>query len=244
MNKIVKVGPSDRSITKDIVFGHVMKNKENCLELLQSILPQLNLTSVEDVTAQQVIDEGLKEKSVRLDIMAKDNEGRLFDIEMQVARQEYIGKRLRYYQAEMDKFSLDRGLNYDQIADTYSIKLETGAHWIFLNSKGKDKDVNKGLQQFLDFMNGEIDISSTFIARLNKEIDRYVGSSEWRDDKMKLQTMLRDTERERAIEDLKKSANRMRQLGANEANIFKMLKEDYHGQLSDEEIRKYMNETK
>lgn len=93
-------------------------------------------------------------------------------------------------------------------------------------------------------MNGEIDISSTFIARLNKEIDRYVGSSEWRDDKMKLQTMLRDTERERAIEDLKKSANRMRQLGANEANIFKMLKEDYHGQLSDEEIRKYMNETK
>lgn len=78
----------------------------------------------------------------------------------------------------------------------------------------------------------------------NKEIDRYVGSSEWRDDKMKLQTMLRDTERERAIEDLKKSANRMRQLGANEANIFKMLKEDYHGQLSDEEIRKYMNEAK
>ncbi|KRM04256.1 hypothetical protein FC59_GL001008 [Lactobacillus kitasatonis DSM 16761 = JCM 1039] len=56
--------------------------------------------------------------------------------------------------------------------------------------------------------------------------------------------MLRDTERERAIEDLTKSANRMRQLGANEANIFKMLKEDYHGQLSDEEIRKYMNETK
>lgn len=78
----------------------------------------------------------------------------------------------------------------------------------------------------------------------NKEIDRYVGSSEWRDDKMKLQTMLRDTERERAIEDLKKSANRMRQLGANEANIFKMLKEDYHGQLSDEEIRKYMIEAK
>ena len=78
----------------------------------------------------------------------------------------------------------------------------------------------------------------------NKEIDRYVGSSEWRDDRMKLQTMLRDTERERAIEDLKKSANRMRQLGANEANTFKMLKEDYHSQLSDEEIRKYMNETK
>lgn len=78
----------------------------------------------------------------------------------------------------------------------------------------------------------------------NKEINRYVGSSEWRDDRMKLQTMLRDTERERAIEDLKKFANRMRQLGANEANIFKMLKEDYHGQLSDEEIRKYMNETK
>ena len=56
--------------------------------------------------------------------------------------------------------------------------------------------------------------------------------------------MLRDTERERAIEDFKKSANRMRQLGANEDNIFKILKEDYHSLLSDEEIRKYINETK
>ena len=61
---------------------------------------------------------------------------------------------------------------------------------------------------------------------------------------MKLQMMLRDTERERAIEDFKKSANRMRQLGANEANIFKILKEDYHGLLSAEEIRQYINETK
>lgn len=265
------VKPSDRSITKDVVFGHVMKDPEICLELLQSILPQLNLKSVKEVTAQRLIDAGLEEKSVRLDIMAEDNEGRLFDIEMQVVRQEYIGKRLRYYQSKMDTLTLKPGMRYDEIKDTYiiflcpydpfyrnrtryefssredhdpSIKLETGAHWIFLNSKGEDKNINKGLQQFLDLMNGKIDISSTFIARINKEIDHYVGSPEWEADKMKLQTMLQDTERERAIEDLKKAANRIRKYETNEEEVFKALKEDYHDDFSDDQIRKYMDETK
>lgn len=57
------VKPSDRSITKDVVFGHVMKDPEICLELLQSILPQLNLKSVKEVTAQRLIDAGLEEKA-------------------------------------------------------------------------------------------------------------------------------------------------------------------------------------
>ena len=78
----------------------------------------------------------------------------------------------------------------------------------------------------------------------NKDINHYISSPEWEADKMKLQTMLRDTERERAIKDLKNSAKRMRQLGVTDSSIYNMLKEDYHGKLSDEEIRKYMDETK
>lgn len=62
----------------------------------------------------------------------------------------------------------------------HDIKLETGSHLIFLNSKGKDHNQNKGLQQFFDFMNGIINESDTFIAHLNSDIDAYVGSGQWR----------------------------------------------------------------
>lgn len=280
MTEEIIVKPSDRSITKDVVFGHVMRDPKICLELLQSILPQLNLKSVKEVTAQRLIDAGLEEKSVRLDIMAEDNEGRLFDIEMQVVRQEYIGKRIRYYQSKMDTLTLKLGMRYDEIKDTYiiflcpydplyrnrtryefsaredhdpSIKLETGAHWIFLNSKGEDKDINKGLQQFWDLMNGKIDISSTFIARINKEIDNYVGSNEWNDDKVQLQTKLQDSERkgieigkkQKAIEDLKDTIQMLREdMGENDTTIFNIIKKRHHYDFSDEEIHQFIDETK
>lgn len=211
--------------------------------------------------------------------MATDNQGRIYDIEMQVARQDFIGKRLRYYQAQLDKHSIDRGMNYTEIKDTYiiflcpydpfyhnytryefsphedhnpSIKLETGAHWIFLNSKGSDKDINKRLQQFLDLMNGKIDDADAFIAQLNKEINRYVGSQRWRDDKMKLDIIKQDSERKGIKagvklgkkDAIKKNTIRLRQMGADDATIFKMLKEDYHDEFSDEEIRGLMKENK
>ncbi|MGN1272192.1 MAG: Rpn family recombination-promoting nuclease/putative transposase [Lactobacillus sp.] len=271
--KKIIVDPSERSITKDIVFGHVMSKPKNCLQLLQRIMPELRITSV-DVTPQQIIDEGANEKSVRLDIMATDEQGRIYDIEMQVARQDYIGQRLRYYQAQLDKHSLDRGVNYADIKDTYiiflcpydpfyhnytryefsprenhnpSIKIETGAHWIFLNSKGANKDINKGLQQFLDLMNGKIDDADAFIAQLNKEIDHYVGSRQWENDRKALNAKMQDSERkgkrEGLEEALKETASVMKQSGSDD-DVFKTLKKIYHNYFSDEEIRKLMDEAK
>lgn len=269
-----KVSVSERSITKDIVFGHVMSKPKNCLQLLQRILPHLNITWVR-VKSQEVLDEGAKEKGVRLDIMARDDQGRLYDIEMQVARQEYIGKRIRYYQSQIDKNALNRGKDYVELADSYviflcpydpfyhnltryefsvredhdpNIKLETGAHWIFLNSKGSDKDINRGLQQFLDLMNGVIDDSDAFIAHLNQEIDDYVGSNEWRDDKMKLIADMQDSKREGIRqgklegmrEEIKNSIDMMRECGSSDDIIFDQIKKRHPHTLSDKEIRKLM----
>lgn len=43
---------------------------------------------------------------------------------------------------------------------------------------------------------------------------------------------------------IKKNTIRLRQMGADDATIFKMLKEDYHDEFSDEEIRGLMKENK
>lgn len=119
---------------------------------------------------------------------------------------------------------------------------------IFLNFKGKDRNQNKGLQQFFDFMNGIINESDTFIAHLNSDIDAYVGSDQWRLDKMKLTTELQDSERkgERKgiIQALKDSVEMMRELGNADTAIFDKLRKKYHSQFSDEEIRKLMTQAK
>lgn len=93
-------------------------------------------------------------------------------------------------------------------------------------------------------MNGIINESDAFIARLNKDIDAYVGSNEWRHDKMKLAIKMQDSERRGVIQTLKDSISIMRELKIADSAIFEKLHQKYHLQFSDEEIRKLMSEAK
>ena len=83
-------------ITNDLVFGHVMSNKKICLELLRRIFPELKLTKVNVIT-QYDDNIGLESKNIRLDIWAQDDQGRVYDIEMQTTRKNDLEKRMMYY---------------------------------------------------------------------------------------------------------------------------------------------------
>ncbi|OUQ78135.1 hypothetical protein [Lactobacillus gallinarum] len=56
-------------ITDDLVFGHVMSKKKNCLELLRRIFPELHLKKVNVIT-QYDGNIGLETKNIRLDVWA------------------------------------------------------------------------------------------------------------------------------------------------------------------------------
>ena len=49
-------------ITNNLVFGHVMSIKRNCLELLRRIYLELNLTDVEEIISQYDENSGFTEK--------------------------------------------------------------------------------------------------------------------------------------------------------------------------------------
>lgn len=83
-------------ITNDLVFGHVMSNKKNCLELLRRMFPELKLTKVNVIT-QYDGNIGLESKNTRLDIWAQDDQSRVYDIEMQTTRKNDLEKRMMYY---------------------------------------------------------------------------------------------------------------------------------------------------
>ncbi|NKC43696.1 Rpn family recombination-promoting nuclease/putative transposase [Lactobacillus mulieris] len=111
--------------TNDEIFGSIMQNKRFCKAIIQAVLPDVNVVSVENIDAQKELGtkSDKRSKPVRLDIAVKDQAGNLYDLEMQVNNNHDIGPRMRYYQSSMDRDTLDRGEPYTSLARTYLIFL-------------------------------------------------------------------------------------------------------------------------
>lgn len=69
---------------------------------------------------------------------------------------------------------------------TKTIEFNAGMHIKVFNSKGKNRDLNQKMLDFLDYMNGIINHKEGYIADLKKDIDHYVDSGKWVDDMDKL----------------------------------------------------------
>ena len=73
------------------------------------------------LSPQNTVAVGIEAKSIRVDILVKDENGKSYDIEMQVSNEHNLPKRLRYYQAALDISFLDKGLHYKTLNDSYII---------------------------------------------------------------------------------------------------------------------------
>lgn len=69
---------------------------------------------------------------------------------------------------------------------TKTIEFNAGMHIKVFNSKGKSRDLNQKMLDFLDYMNGIINHDQGYIADLQKDIDYYVNSGKWVSDMDKL----------------------------------------------------------
>ena len=117
---------------------------------------------------------------IRLDIIAKDEAHTHYNIEMQMVKKPYLGKRSRYYHSQIDMELLLSGSGYEKLPNTYvificdydpfgkkkycytfeskcrdddSVSLDDGSMTIFLSTHGtNDYEVSKGLVNFLKFV--------------------------------------------------------------------------------------------
>lgn len=76
-----------------------MQNAELCKELLQRILPELEIDHIEYPELQKAIKLDADAKSVRLDIYVRDDKNSVYDIEMQVTDTGELPKRSRFIRA-------------------------------------------------------------------------------------------------------------------------------------------------
>lgn len=187
-------------ITNNLVFGHVMSIKRNCLELLRRIYLELNLTDVEEIISQYDGNSGFTEKLFRLGILASDKDGNLFDLEMQTSTSMSLPQRMQYYATGMNKMTLKPGEHYDKLRTTHVIffctfdpfgqgegvydfdfhdrKTRTIRSLLVCTSRysTRSTDLSPAIQSFLDYMNGVIDPTDSYIEQLQKDLDYYVDS--------------------------------------------------------------------
>ncbi len=216
--KTAELNWEELGISNDFLFGKVMQNPELCKELLQRILPDLEIDHIEYPKLQKSIMPDADAKSIRLDVYVKDDKGTVYDIEMQAADTKELPKRTRYYQSMLDLQMLDKGMYYKTLNPCYIIfictfdafglgrhlytfenicredkelSLNDGVTKLFLNSESEMDDISEELKAFLDYAAGR-ESEDSFVQRLKSTVIQAKKNRKWRHEYMTL--LMRDQE--------------------------------------------------
>ena len=168
----------DLSIADDFMFCKVMEHESLCKEFLEMLF-SAKIEKITYLSSQNSITTNSGAKTVRLDVLVKDQAGTSYDIEMQVANQYNLPKRMRYYQAALDISFLDQGYSYKTLNDSFiificlfdpigknraiytfeniciedkTVPLRDGTKKIILNANAFNTTDNKDLQGFLQYV--------------------------------------------------------------------------------------------
>ena len=190
-----------------------MQNERLCKWLLERIL-NVRIRDIHYPDTEKSIDLRLDSKAVRLDVYIEDDAGTVYNIEMQTTkgRDGELPRRTRYYQGMIDMDLLDKGVYYDDLRQTYIIfictfdlfgrderiytfrhrcielpelELGDGATKIFLNAKGLRGRVDRDLEDFLKFVDGQ-KAQSELAQEMEQEVERVKRQDEMRREYMTL----------------------------------------------------------
>ncbi|MBO8436811.1 MAG: PD-(D/E)XK nuclease family transposase, partial [Spirochaetes bacterium] len=103
---------------------HFGESRE-CIEVLLRIILGRNDITIISVHPQSWL-ENITCRSVRLDALASDSGGRIYDIEVQKRTGEASRKRARYYSSMLDAAALGKGMGFDALPDSFVIFITEG----------------------------------------------------------------------------------------------------------------------
>jgi len=180
------------SLSDDFLFGKVMGDQEVCRVTLENILG-VPISRIGVPAVEHVIDLLHDKKSIRLDVYVADENGDVYNCEMQTGRARELPRRARYYHGCMDLDVLMKGQKYEALAKSFVIfictfdpfnegryvytfrnmcdeapglAMDDGSHTIFLNTRGTVGDVSAAMKEFLAYVE---DSSDEFAAAAGSE---------------------------------------------------------------------------
>ncbi len=193
----------DIPLENDAMFAEVMRRKDLCIGLLETIFEGRRIRDIvyEDglsPEAQKYMAFNPGNKSIRLDVYFEDGDT-VYDIEIQKADKGNLPKRTRMYSSMMDANMLDKGLEYEELKDSYVIficmfdpfekglarytfrsiceeaeglPLGDGRCIMFLNTKGSIGELGKDMDAFFGYLNGGVESIGTGKDSGNEFVER------------------------------------------------------------------------
>lgn len=143
----------------------------------------VKIEKVEIPESQKVIYLLLECKGIRLDIYVNDENNTVYNIEMQRSDNKNLGKRMRYYQGNIDIDCITKGQDYKELAKSYvifictfdyfkkglheyifenvcvkdsNIKLNDETYKIILNNKGYKEDIDYEILEYVEKSDAEV----------------------------------------------------------------------------------------
>ena len=193
----------DIPLETDAMFAEVMRRKDLCIGLLETIFEGRRIRDIvyEDglsPEAQKYIAFNPGNKSIRLDVYFEDGDT-VYDIEIQKADKGNLPRRTRMYSSMMDANMLDKGLEYEELKDSYVIficmfdpfekglarytfrsiceeaeglPLGDGRCIMFLNTKGSIGELGEDMDAFFGYINGGVSSIGTGKDSGNEFVER------------------------------------------------------------------------
>ena len=168
----------DLTFTDDFMFCKVMQNPDLCKRLIEMILSD-TIGKITYISIQHNINTYEQAKSIRFDVLVQTENGKFYDVEMQVSNEKNIPKRMRFYQAAIDISFLDKGNSYNNLNDSFIIfictfdaigknkpvytfenicledkntSLQDGTKKVIINSEAFKDAKDKELKEFLEYL--------------------------------------------------------------------------------------------
>ena len=186
------------TIKDDYLFKRIMSEKDICLKFVQIILG-IDIKDIVYIKAEEVVKELYDSKGIRLDVYLKDEDGVVYNIEMQVTSlgEEEFAKRFRYYEAMINSYLLRVGQKYKDLnklfivficpfgifknertiytfknfcAEDKSIELKDDVTKIFITTKSPNKEnLSEDFLALLKYIDGNI-TDNPFVNEIENKI--------------------------------------------------------------------------
>lgn len=202
----------------DFMFCKILTERPDIARELLELILDVKIRKVIP-QRQKVIELTADGRGVRLDVYLDDEEGTVYDLEMQTTKKTDLPKRTRYYQGMIDLNLISRGAKFSELKKCYIIficmqdpynegrhlytfenvcrenperKLEDESYKILLNASGTLNDVSDNLKDFFNLIltgKGNTELSK----KIAKEVEKAKLHEEWRIEYMTL--FMRDEEK-------------------------------------------------
>ena len=101
------------------MFCKVMMDESICTGVLNRLL-NVHIARIDYKHSQEQLSDSYTAKNIRIDVYLDDGKT-VYDIEMQCSKKGSIEKRVQYYQSKIDMDSINKGIDYKTLKDSYII---------------------------------------------------------------------------------------------------------------------------